>query len=231
MGDARYAFSLLRGGRGHQSAGGYKQNILQFAAFHGVQNVPAEYTGRAAASGTAGVHILAFPVVDQKSAVVMVPHFHVILPQKIMQECRAHRAQIAGENMVVIGRLCRRIREVVQKGLCGGRGHGSAHIGDVGNAEILDAADRGVLDPNTCAASQNRTAGRRSGPLRGGAALAAVFQRRAELTLRRAEMGGSHGAGVIGAAMASVCAIVEQAPYCPRKGMSMSRRPNVLEMH
>ena len=33
------------------------------------------------------------------------------------------------------------------------------------------------------------------------------------------------------AAMARVCAIVEHAPYCPKKGIFKLRKPNVEEIH
>lgn len=143
------------------------------------------------------MHVLRFAVVEEQAAVVVVLEMHAVFREQVAQQRGAHGAEVAGVDAVVIRRPGRGVGEEVEQRLrCGGR-HRGAHVRHVGHAEILDAPDRRVVDADAFPVAEHGAAGGRRGPLRRRGALAAVLERRAELPLRRAEVRGGHGAGVV----------------------------------
>ena len=194
MGDAGNGFALLNAGGAHKRAGGNKKNIFKLAAFNARQNVAACHSGAAAAAGSSGFHLLAAAVINQKAAVIIIfAEYKALFFHKVAQKRRANKAEVAGKNKVII--LRRRIcvaKELRKSGAGGGR-HGGAHVVLIVYAKVLYGAEgnglyeRGVSffcnDGGACCGCR---------PLSGGRALAAVFKRKAVLTLRAAKMRGSN---------------------------------------
>ena len=127
----------------------------------------------------------------------MVLEPHAVFREQAAKQLGADRAEVAGVDAVVIRGAGRSVGEEVEQRLRGGGGHRRAHVGHVGYAEILDAAHGRAAHAHALPVAEHRAARGRRGPLRCGGALAAVFERRAELPLRCAEVRGGHGAGVV----------------------------------
>ena len=67
--DAGDTLPLLGGGGRHKRPRGAKQQIFQFSPLQHRQKMAAQYAGRAAAAGAAGMDILGLPVKQQQPAI------------------------------------------------------------------------------------------------------------------------------------------------------------------
>ena len=198
MGDARDALALQKRSLAHQRAGGEEQHALHAGLAQRGQHVAAQNRGAAARAGPARLHVLRVPVVYQQAAVLMVFQRQTFLLEQLQQQRAAHKAQIPGKNGVKVLWFFTRIGEVAQNRFTGGRGHGRAHIVDVGDVIIPHAAEcDGAHIGRAAGRSQDGGAGARYRPLGCGRAFAAIVQRRAELAFRRAEMTAAHGSGIL----------------------------------
>ena len=123
MADAGDGLPLERGGGGEQGAGGRKKHPPPFPIPQARQHIAVQHGGGAAAAGGAGVHILALPVVQQQSAVlVALARVKAVLPEKIQHDVVAQFPQVTGENEVVILWSSLRVPEKGGEGVVGGGG-------------------------------------------------------------------------------------------------------------
>ena len=127
----------------------------------------------------------------------MVAQNDPVFAQQFVYYFCADFPEVACVNAGVVLRLCRRIVKKIQQSLRRSGGHRRAHVRHVGHTEIDNAPHGRVPHLNVAAHTEHRAARSCRRPLRSRRALAAVFQRHAELPLRRAEVGGGHRAGVV----------------------------------
>lgn len=190
MADAGDALALQRGRRAHQRARGGEEHPLPHALPQAAEYVPREHAGRAAAAGAARVRVLRRAVEDQHAAVgvgraeVDAAHAH-----ELARDVPPDEAQVAGDDGVVVGGRAARVPEMRRERVAGRGGHGGAHVVRVGYPGVHDApgGHEGDVGPRPRVAEDERPRARHR-PLAGGRAHAAVFQREAELPLRRAEV-------------------------------------------
>ena len=198
MRDAGDALALLRGCGGHQCAGADEEHLFELPGGKLPQDDRAQHRGGAPAAGTAGVDVLRLAFVDHQAAIVVnFPDVDAVLFQNLVHQLAADRAEVAGEDQVVVRGGGAGVGQIVVQCLRGGGGHRCAHVVGVLDAKVCDAPKGYGVDfhlPAPVRPDDDRTS-RGRGPLGGRGALPAVFQRETELPLRGAEMRGGHGHG------------------------------------
>ena len=144
--------------------------------------------------------ILTGAVVNHQPAVVVQLGKRIaLLLHQPLQQTAAHKAQIPGQNHVIVLRTGVGVGKVLAERLCRRRSHRSPHVVDVGDAKVCHGTD-GHRSHIGCLTLGSDHAGPGAGhrPLGGRSSLTAIFERKTELPLRRAEMGGGSGNTVSG---------------------------------
>ena len=199
MGDGRDALLLQKGRLAHQCAGGDKERPLLRPPLEAGQDMPAEDGGAAARPGAAALHSLLGGIVEDAAAVHMVLEQQSLRRQQVAEELAPHMAEVAGVDAVEVLRSAAGILQIVQKGGCGRRGHGRAHVVDVFYLIVLHPPEGDGTELHPLARRPQQAGARRRGrPLGRGRPHRTVAQRRAELALCRAEMAGRHGQQAVG---------------------------------
>ena len=157
------------------------------------------------------MHVLLFPVIEQQTAVGVVVQRRTLPAEQLREDIAAHRAQIAGDDQVIVLGRGAGVPKHRPQGVEGGGCHGRAHVGHVCYAHVHDLPPGGVGDIGPLRLdTQNAASGGGGCPLGGGAALAAVGQGRAVLPLGGAEVGGRLRRGDGGAAAGDGCGCQRQ---------------------
>ena len=154
---------------------------------------PAHISGKMSAHADVPI----FGGENEGAAIAQPVSGRISLPQqKLCQQIPAETAEISGENGIVVPGTGGGVPKEGEQRFAGGGSHGSTHIVDIGDAEVLNDANVCRNDPGTFPPRlQYRRTGGGHGPLGRGRTHASVFQRKAVLPLCGAEMGGGHTQG------------------------------------
>lgn len=104
MANAGNGLPLEAGGGGEQGPGRGEDNAFEAALPETGEKVAVEDACRAAAAAAACVHVLLFPVIEQKTAVLeILSRPKAALFQQVPEDGVAQGAQVPGEHQVVVG--------------------------------------------------------------------------------------------------------------------------------
>ena len=140
------------------------------------------------------MHVLLLQVVQQQSAVLIVPgQVHPVPAEQVRDDGVAQGPQVPGDDQVIVPGAGFRLPEQGRQGVIGGGGHGSPHVVHVGDAHVHDlpAGHMGDIRPVPLV-PQDAAPGGGGGPLGRGSPLAAVGHRHAVLPLGSAVVGAGH---------------------------------------
>lgn len=127
MADGGNGLALPGGDRRHQRAGGAEEQTVDLFFTELPQQISAEHRRAAAAAGTARVDILPLEVVDENAAVAVVcAELHAVTPEQVGDDGAAERAEVAGDDQVIVLRPQAGVRKVGAQGRigCGGKCQG-----------------------------------------------------------------------------------------------------------
>ena len=123
MADARDGFSLERGGGGQKGTGGSKDNPCPFSLPHSAEKIAVQHRGGTTAAGSAGMHILVLPVVEQQATVLKVgPQLDAVLGEEIPDDGMAHLAQVTGDDQIIVIGRCLCVPKESGESIIGGGG-------------------------------------------------------------------------------------------------------------
>ena len=124
VGDSRYRSPLVIADFRKQGSGRNKKNTLPGSSGNLRQNIGRKHRCRTAAAASAGMGVLCFIVIDQKTAVLMeTPKINTPFKKEIQKDFLSYFSKISGKNSIVIFRDPAKVKEILPDRIAGSRSH------------------------------------------------------------------------------------------------------------